>query len=142
MAGVTLSDPVFLVIQPPSFGALFGGVDPVSDGDGDGVPALAEYALGGGTNRHDADLLPALAVIPGDQVALDYAVRTDDPKLETWPERTGDLTATSNWTQAGIVVTNLGTTNQNGLVLEKRRAVVSRGDTNRTFLRLKIRNLP
>lgn len=142
VAGVTLSDPVFLAIQPPSFGALFGGVDPVSDGDGDGVPALAEYALGGGTNRHDADLLPALAVIPGDQVALDYAVRTDDPKLETWPERTGDLTATSNWTQAGIVVTNLGTTNHNGLVLEKRRAVVSRGDTNRTFLRLKIRNLP
>lgn len=142
LAGVTLSDPVFLTVQPPTFDAVFIGVDPGSDGDGDGLPALAEYALGGSTNRNDGDLLPTIALVSGGQVALDYAVRTDDPKLEILPERTGELSTSNPWIQTGIVVTPLGATNQNGVVLEKRRAIVSSGDTNRIFLRLKIRNLP
>jgi len=134
------------LLSPPvptiSFSSLFPGQAADSDADTDGVPALVEYALGGATNRADGDRLPAASYQSGTaSLVLDYAVRTNDPKLEIWPERIDDL-ASTNWQSNGITVQVIGNTNVNGQVLEQRRASVPSAGTERRFLRLKIKANP
>ena len=56
------------------------------------------------------------------------------------PETSGDLIAT-NWNGAGITISNLGTTNVGGEMLERRSASVPMSGT-RGFLRLKVNQTP
>ena len=69
----------------PSFESLFGGQTANSDANGDGVPALAEYALGGSTNSNNLGILPSLSTNTNRLFTLTAIVRTNDPKLSILP---------------------------------------------------------
>jgi hypothetical protein len=91
----------------PTFASTFGTATPTSDGDGDGIPALAEYALGGGTNGNDLSLLP-VPTVSGSSVSMSAVVRTNDTNLLIYPEATFDLGSPTNWTTFGFT-TNTST---------------------------------
>jgi hypothetical protein len=97
------------ITDPPTatFASTFGGATPTSDGDGDGVPALVEYALGGGTNGNDQSLLP-VATLAGSTLSMSAVVRTNDTNLLIYPEATLDLGSSTNWTSSGFT-TNTST---------------------------------
>ncbi len=97
------------ITAPPAatFASTFGGATPTSDGDGDGVPALVEYALGGGTNGNDQSLLP-VATLTGSTLSMSAVVRTNDTNLLIYPEATLDLGSSTNWTTSGFT-TNTST---------------------------------
>lgn len=140
-AGTNSSDLALFTVWPISFAAEFGGVAAGSDTDGDGLTALMEYALGGATNRNDQDLLPA-AGLSNNELSLSYLARTNDTNLTVLPERTTDLTGNSGWTQSGITVSNLGTTNIGGTDFERRKASLDITNNTRQFLRLKATVVP
>jgi len=97
------------ITDPPAatFASTFGGATPTSDGDGDGVPALVEYALGGSTNGNDQSLLP-VASLTGSTLSMSAVVRTNDTNLLIYPEATLDLGSSTNWTSSGFT-TNTST---------------------------------
>jgi hypothetical protein len=97
------------ITAPPAttFASTFGGAIPTSDGDGDGVPALVEYALGGGTNGNDQSLLP-VATLTGSTLSMSAVVRTNDTNLLIYPEATLDLGSSTSWTTSGFT-TNTST---------------------------------
>jgi subtilisin family serine protease len=97
------------ITDPPTatFASTFGGTTPTSDGDGDGVPALVEYALGGGTNGNDQSLLP-VATLTGSTLSMSAVVRTNDTNLLIYPEATLDLGSSTSWTTSGFT-TNTST---------------------------------
>jgi len=86
--------------------SVFGVQNPNTDQDGDGVPALVEYALGGGTNGNDQSLLP-VATLSGSSLSMSAVVRTNDTNLLIYPEANLDLVST-NWTSSGFT-TNIST---------------------------------
>ena len=90
-----------LTVTPgdPSFESLFPGQAADSDVDGDGVPALAEYALNGATNSNDAGKLPQ--VEDGQLLTISAVVRTNDPRLTVDAVTSSNLS--SGWN--GPVVT-------------------------------------
>jgi hypothetical protein len=91
----------------PTFASTFGSASLTSDSDGDGVPALVEYALGGGTNRNDQSLLPVPSV-SGSNVSMSAVVRTNDTNLLIYPEAILNLGSSTNWTTSGFT-TNTST---------------------------------
>ena len=97
------------ITAPPAttFASTFGGAIPTSDGDGDGVPALVEYALGGGTNGNDQSLLP-VATLTGSTLSMSAVVRTNDTNLLIYPEATLDVGSSTSWTTSGFT-TNTST---------------------------------
>ena len=120
-----------------TFVTEFGGVSATSDTDGDGIPALLEYAFGGATNRNDRDRLPAVA-FSNNELSLTYLARTNDTNLSIFPEQTTSLAATNSWTNSGITTSNLGTTNIGGTDFVRRKAVISTTNNSRQFLRIKV----
>ena len=124
-------------VTVPSFAESYPGQNATGDPDGDGYPALAEYAFGGnsllGTAEKNA-CLPQLGQ-SGGRLVLSYQVRTNDPKVAVMPETATDLAAT-NWALSGITVNSLGGTNVGGEMMERRSASVPL-DGARRFLRLK-----
>ncbi|MEY3481181.1 MAG: hypothetical protein RIQ71_1956 [Verrucomicrobiota bacterium] len=65
-----------IIAQVITYESFFGNAAPAGDADGDGVPALVEYALGGSTNSDDVRLLPRM--VPGSRMALVAEVRTNN----------------------------------------------------------------
>ena len=78
---------------------MFPGQAADSDVDGDGIPALAEYALNGATNSNDAGKLPQ--VEDGQLLTISAVVRTNDPRLTVDAVTSSNLS--SGWN--GPVVT-------------------------------------
>ena len=125
----------------PSFESLFGGQTANSDANGDGVPALAEYALGGSTNSNNLGILPSLSTNTNRLFTLTAIVRTNDPKLSILPVVSTNL-GTNNWTNA-FFITNTPT-NQVGVPSGFARKEFTYTNTNssRAFLRLSVSNAP
>ncbi|NDA26598.1 MAG: hypothetical protein EBZ05_07140, partial [Verrucomicrobia bacterium] len=138
-AGFDSSDLVPVWVLPVTFAGEFGGVAPESDSDRDGISALLEYAFGGATNRNDADRMPQ-AASSNNELSLTYFARTNDTNLSIVPERTTDLSSTNSWTNTGITVSSLGTTNIRGTDFERRKAALSTTNSVRQFLRLKVKS--
>lgn len=129
-------------VAVPSFAEAYPGQGAASDQDGDGVPALTEYALGwsaalGSTGK--GLVLPAMRQ-SNNRLVLNYQVRTNDPKVSVVPVSVGDLSS-SNWAVSNVVVSSQGVTNVGGEMLERRTASMPM-DGARGFLKLKVNQSP
>lgn len=118
-----------------SFAAEFGGADPASDSDADGVGALVEYALGGATNRVDLDRLPQVSRA-GQELSISYLARTNDASLVYRPEAITGLGG--SWNTNNIVTTSTGSTNIGSTTYEMRRSSINLTNESKGFLRLKV----
>ncbi|NCY23764.1 MAG: hypothetical protein EBX37_02570, partial [Alphaproteobacteria bacterium] len=85
-------------VAVPSFAEFYPGQSVGSDPEGDGVPALTEYALGWSATMGSAGKAAAMPQISqtANRLVLNYQVRTNDPAVRVIPEASGDLAGT-NW---------------------------------------------
>jgi len=116
-----------------SFESLFPGQDPNSDIDGDGVPALAEYALNGSTNSNDAGKMPQ---IDGSSLlTISAVVRTNDPRLTVDAVTSSDLSA--GW--SGPIVAGTPHSNTNGVPVgfQRRLYFIDGSTNNHGFIRMR-----
>ena len=122
----------------PSFASEWAGQTPTSDANGDGVPALAEYALGGIAGSNNLGVLPQMTR-SNNTLTLSALVRTNDPKLSVFPQSASTL-GTNSWSSGGFT-TNIST---NGVPtgFERRTYSFDAGTNPRAFLRLFITNSP
>jgi hypothetical protein len=122
----------------PSFESLFPGQDPNSDVDGDGVPALAEYALNGSTDSNDAGKLPQ--VEEGSVLAISAVVRTNDARLTIDAVTSANLSAGWN----GPVVEGTVHADQSGVTngFQRRRYFIDGSTSNQSFIRMRFRLSP
>jgi hypothetical protein len=103
----------------------------------DGLPDSLRFAMGAdGTNAIDRALLP-ITQVSGNSLVMNYHARPGSSPVEMVPMVSTDLGNSSSWSTAGITVTTNGTTNANGVTLEKRQATVPTTDGTRKFLRLR-----
>ena len=141
---VSITDPNYqgsgsatLTIQPPpvSFASSFGSTTPTSDADGDGIPALVEYALGGSTNGNDQSLLPVPSA-SGSNISMAAVVRTNDANLLIYPQACLNLSS-SNWISSGFTT---NTSNQTNVPagFQRREYLFNAGTNTRAFLKLTI----
>jgi hypothetical protein len=103
----------------------------------DGLPDSLRFAMGAdGTNAIDRSLLP-ITQLSGSNLVLNYHARPGSSPVDMVPVVSTDLANSNSWTTAGITVSTNGTTNANGVTLEKRQATVPATDGTRKFLRLR-----
>jgi glycosidase len=121
-----------------SFAGEWAGQTATSDANGDGVPALAEYALGGIAGSNNFGVLPQVTR-SNNTLTLSALVRTNDPKLSVFPQAASTL-GTNSWSSGGFT-TNIST---NGVPtgFERRTYSFDAGTNSRAFLRLFITNSP
>jgi glycosidase len=121
-----------------SFANEWSGQDATSDANGDGVPALAEYALGGVAGSNNLGVLPQMTR-SNNTLTLSALVRINDPKLSVFPQAASTL-GTNSWSSGGFT-TNIST---NGVPtgFERRTYSFDVGTNPRAFLRLFITNSP
>jgi hypothetical protein len=101
----------------------------------DGLPDAVRFAMGAdGTNAIDRALLPTTQV-SGNSLVMNYHARPGSSPVNMVPVVSTELG--NSWSTAGITVTTNGTTNANGVTLEKRQATVPTTDGTRKFLRLR-----
>ncbi len=105
-----------------------------SDSDGDGLPALLEYALGGSTNSNDQALLPQ-ATLSGSILRMTAVVRTNDANLIIQPEASTDLI--TSWFSNNIT-TNTNDQTSVPVGFQRREYGFDAGTNSRAFLRLRI----
>jgi hypothetical protein len=121
----------------PSFESLFPGQDPNSDIDGDGVPALAEYALNGSTGTDDSGKLAQ--VEQGSRLAITAVVRANDPRLTV--DALTSINLAGGWN--GPVLEGEALPDQSGVTtgFERRRYYIDlSGPTdNQGFIRMRFR---
>jgi hypothetical protein len=139
----TVSHPTILTLEVatvavPSFADYYPGQSAFGDGDGDGVPALVEYACGwsNGFVGSGKNLILPQVTQSGGRLVLNYQTRTNDPKLLVVPESSTDLISGA-WTTGNVTISNLGPVAVGGEVLEKRSASVPMNETKK-FLRLRV----
>ena len=121
------------------FSALFNGATGDSDDDGDGIPALMEYALGGSIGTDDQSKLPEISTTNGN-LTLTAVVRTNDPTLTIEPIRSTNLaTGAFGWFTNGTTQTNSPITNGVPEGFQRRIYSTSMTNENRGFLRLRFR---
>jgi subtilisin-like proprotein convertase family protein/subtilisin family serine protease len=108
----------------------------------DGLPDAVRFAMGAdGTNAIDQALRP-MANLSGNSLTLNYHARPDESPVELVPVVSTDLADSNSWSTSGITVTTNGTTNANGITLEKRQASVTATNATRKFLRLRATTVP
>ena len=127
---------LLISVANPTFASTFSSSSPTNDTDGDGVPALVEYALGGSTNSNDLNLLPA-PVLAGSNLSMTAVIRTNDTSLLIYPEANLNLGSFTNWTTSGFT-TNLP--DQTGIPagFQRREYQFNAGTNPRAFLKLTI----
>ena len=138
-AGTSSSDLALLNIMPVSFASIFSGASPAAVGP-DGMSYLLKYAFGG-TNSNSPANWP-IAAYSNNELSLTYLARTNDTNLSIYPERCTELSASNSWTNTGISVSTLGTTNVDGTTVERRKASVISTNVTRQFLRIKVTSGP
>ena len=108
---------------------------PTSDADGDGIPALVEYALGGSINGNDQSLLPVPSA-SGSNISMAAVVRTNDANLLIYPQACLNLSS-SNWISSGFTT---NTSNQTNVPagFQRREYLFNAGTNTRAFLKLTI----
>ena len=121
-----------------SFANEWSGQNADSDANGDGVPALAEYALGGIAGSNNLGVLPQVTR-SNTTLSLSALVRTNDPNLSVFPQVSTSL-GTNAWSSSGFT-TNTST---DGVPsgFERRTYIYDAGTNPRAFLRLSISNAP
>jgi subtilisin family serine protease len=121
---------------PWSFSAVYPASLPTSDANGDGVPALVEYALGGSSQSNNLGILPSVT-LSNNILKLKALVRTNDTNLLVYPEATLNLGASTSWTAFGFT-TNLP--DQTGVPpgFQRREYQFNAGTNPRAFLKLTI----
>ncbi|MFQ3670766.1 MAG: hypothetical protein SNJ84_04850, partial [Verrucomicrobiia bacterium] len=112
---------------------------PEADPDGDGIPNLLEFALGGHPRQPDSALTQTQLNANG-QLLLTFKRRAGSTELLYIPEGTGDLHG--SWSASGLVTQSVSAPDANGL-----ETVVVRDTTNpdhhpRRFVRLRVEYLP
>lgn len=139
----------YLIVQPTGLtgtirslsDVYFGNLNPTNQAS-DGLSYLLKYAYGAAdpTNPISQTLRPVttLTTSSGQPVlTLTYYMRTNDTNLNLQPVWSSTLTgAPASWS-TNVTVASLGTTNTNGLVLERRQATIPIDNTSKKFLRLK-----
>jgi hypothetical protein len=141
-----VSHPTILTLEVatvavPSFADFYPGQSPSGDADGDGVPALLEYAYGwsnGLVASGKSMILPQMTQ-SGNRLVLNYQTRTNDPKVLVVPESSTDLISGA-WATGNVTISNLGPVTVGGEVLEKRSASVPMDETKK-FLRLRVNQI-
>jgi glycosidase/plastocyanin len=121
-----------------SFASLWGGQLANSDANGDGVPALAEYALGGIAGSNNLGVLPQVTR-SNTTLTLSALVRTNDPKLSVFPEFSSTLT-TNPWSSNNFTTSTVTSGVPAGFV--RRTYTYDAGTNPRAFLRLSVSNAP
>ncbi|MEY3481182.1 MAG: hypothetical protein RIQ71_1957, partial [Verrucomicrobiota bacterium] len=116
-----------------SFESLFPGQNETSDSDHDGIPALAEYGLGGNSSGSDHELLPYLE--PGSRLSLVAVVRTNDQRLSNHVQVSTNIAA--GW--SGASLTGTPHTNQAGVSagFQRRIYTIDASANPETFMRLR-----
>jgi hypothetical protein len=121
-----------------SFANEWSGQNADSDANGDGVPALAEYALGGVAGSNNLGVLPQVTR-SNNTLTLSALIRTNDNKLSVFPQASTTL-GTNGWSSIGFTTNNSTNGVPEGFV---RRTYTYDATTNtRAFLRLSISNAP
>ena len=120
-----------------SFGTLFGDQTATSDANGDGVPALVEYALNG-TNSNNLGILPQVTR-SNNTLTLSAIVRTNDTNLSVYPQATTDL-GSGTWSSTGF--TTISSTNGVPEGFVRNTYIYDAGSNSRAFLRLTVTNSP
>jgi len=133
-AATSVARQITVASSGASFGDLFPGQLPGDDLDGDGIPALLEYGLGGTTN-HDRGILPQMDLTNG-KLTLTALIRTNDPLLAHRAIWNNNLSAPDSWQTSNITSTRH--TNQGGVDegLERRVFSIDQVDYPAMFLRL------
>ena len=121
---------------PWSFTAAYPASLPASDANGDGVPALIEYALGGSSQSNNLGVLPSVTQ-SNSILKLMALIRTNDTNLLVYPEATLNLGASTNWMTFGFT-TNLP--DQTGVPagFQRREYQFNASTNRRAFLKLTI----
>jgi len=135
-----------LTVTAPSFASEWAGQTPNSDLNGDGVPAMLEYAFGGSPNSNNLGVLPQMARtnvvtngVTSPALALTVLVRTNDTNLSVFPQASASL-ASNNWSTAGFSTNS--TTNGAPTGFVRRTYIYDAGSNSRAFLRLVVTNSP
>ena len=130
---------VIPLIPVPTFVGEFGGVSATSDDDGDGVPALVEYGLGGSATTSDSDKLPQAAVL-GESFAMTVVERVNDPSLQIFPETSAEV----SFLILGSTPTRSVSTDQGGVPPGFARVTYSVpiDGKSKQFLRLRFQSSP
>jgi hypothetical protein len=118
-----------------SFGDLFPGQQPGDDLDGDGIPALLEYGLGGTTNYDSNGILPEMGLGDG-KFTLTALIRTNDPLLANRAVWKTDLAAPGDWQTSNVTWSRHS--NQDGVDegFERRVFSINEGTNPAMFMRL------
>ena len=121
---------------PWSFSSVYPSSLPNSDANGDGVPALVEYALGGSSLSNNLGILPNVS-LSNNILKLEAIVRTNDTNLLIYPQATIDLAFSTNWTTSGFTT---NTSNQTNVPdgFQRREYQFNAGTNPRAFLKLTI----
>ena len=135
-----------LTVTAPSFASEWAGQTPTSDLNGDGIPAMLEYAFGGSPNSNNLGVLPQMARtnvvtngVTSPALALTVLVRTNDTNLSVYPQASASL-ASNNWSTAGFSTNS--TTNGAPTGFVRRTYIYDAGTNPRAFLRLAVTNSP
>jgi glycosidase len=133
-AATSVARQITVASSGASFGQLFPGQAPDSDLDGDGIPALLDYGLGGTTN-HDSNILPQMDLTNG-KLTLTALIRTNDPMLTHRAVWNANLNAPNAWQTSNVTSTRH--TNQDGATdgLERRVFSIDEGSHSELFMRL------
>ena len=118
-----------------SFGDLFPGQQPGDDLDGDGLPALLEYGMGGTTDYDSNGILPEMDLTHG-KFTLTVLIRTNDPLLSHRAIWNTNLSAPDLWRTSNI--TSARHPNQADVEegLERRVFSIDEGANPAMFMRL------
>ena len=107
---------------------------PSADTDGNGLPDLVEYALGGGVTGNAPSILPN-PVMTLSNLRITFLARTNDSNLVIRPVVSSNLGDTNNWNTNGVVKT-AGVATNNGFELQTWETSVS--GAVRKFLKIDI----
>jgi len=108
----------------------------------DGLPDAVRFAMGAdGSNALAPALMPA-SQMSNNALVLTYHGRPGTSPVALVPVVSTDLADSNSWSTSGITVTTNGTTNANGITLEKRQASVTATNATRKFLRLRATTAP
>lgn len=105
-----------------------------SDSDGNGLPDLVEYALGGAATGNESSILPS-PQLAGTNLRISFLARTNDSNLIIRPVISTNLTDSNSWSTNGVVKTG-GVATNNGFEMQTWETPV--GSAVRKFLKINI----
>lgn len=117
--------------------ALYGLTGFGGDHDSDGLPDLAEYALGASPVVSDLSTVAPVVTKPTGKLQLTAVIRINDPSLLSTVETTSDLSSPGSWTESGV--TKVSGVSQTGVPsgFERMTFEVTDSGNSTRFLRIR-----